>query len=167
MVRRHEKSNGGVLILDDCIEDKPYTDENEIMCWHYSHAHNRQVKGVNIISCLVRYGDVSLPVGYEIILKDIQFSDVKTKKIKRQSSISKNEHFRNLIKQATKNDVSFEYVMADNWFGSKENLNFINYDIKKKFIIGIKSNRTVALSEEDKYQGKFQSVGKLDLKDGH
>ena len=36
----------------------------------------------------------------------------------------------------------------------------------KKLIIGIKSNRTVALSEEDKKKGKFTKVSKLDLKDG-
>ena len=36
----------------------------------------------------------------------------------------------------------------------------------KKLIIGIKSNRTVALSEEDKKKGEFTKVSKLDLKDG-
>lgn len=66
-VRANEKQTGGVLILDDSIEGKPYTDENEIMCWHYSDAKGSHVKGVNILSCLVRYGDISLPVGYEIL----------------------------------------------------------------------------------------------------
>ena len=28
-------SDDGVLILDDSIEEKPYTDENEVNCWHY------------------------------------------------------------------------------------------------------------------------------------
>ena len=37
-VRKIEESKGGVLILDDSIEEKPYTDENEIVVWHYSHA---------------------------------------------------------------------------------------------------------------------------------
>ena len=35
---------GGALILDDCIEEKPYTDENEIMCWHFSHSKHRHAK---------------------------------------------------------------------------------------------------------------------------
>ncbi|MDN3031037.1 MAG: hypothetical protein QMO91_06990, partial [Candidatus Tisiphia sp.] len=48
-VRKNEKKSGGVLILDDSIEEKPYSDENEIMCWHYSHAKGRHVKGVNIL----------------------------------------------------------------------------------------------------------------------
>ena len=30
--------------------------------------------------------------------QDIAFSDIETKKIKRKSSVSKNDHFRNLIR---------------------------------------------------------------------
>ena len=41
---------------------KRHTDENEIICCHYSHAKSRQVKGVNLLSCLVNYGDISLEV---------------------------------------------------------------------------------------------------------
>ena len=31
---RDVQSEAGVLILDDSIEEKPYTDENDIVCWH-------------------------------------------------------------------------------------------------------------------------------------
>ena len=68
--------SGGVLILDDSIEEKPYTDENEIVCWHHSHMHNRHIKGVNILSCLVEYGEVAFPVGYEIVHKDKSKEDI-------------------------------------------------------------------------------------------
>ena len=27
----------GVLIVDDSIEEKTYTDENEVIAWHWSH----------------------------------------------------------------------------------------------------------------------------------
>ena len=60
----------------------------------------------------------------------------------------------------------FEWVLADNWFGAKENLEYINSIIKKKFIIGIKSNRTVAFSEKEKLKGDFTKVSKLDLEYG-
>lgn len=40
-IHRHEEEKGGVLIIDDSIEEKPYTDENEIICWHFSHAKGR------------------------------------------------------------------------------------------------------------------------------
>lgn len=165
-VRRHEQLTGGVLMLDDSIEEKPYTDENEIVCWHHSHMHSRHVKGMNILSCMVGYGDVSLPVGYEIVHKDIEFSDIKTKKVRRKSSVSKNENFRKLIGQCVNNKVLFDYILADNWFGSAENMWYIHNGLKKLFIIGVKSNRTVALSKEDKISGKFQQVSSLDLEDG-
>ena len=35
-------------MIDDAIEEKPDTDENEIICWHDSHAKGRCVKGINI-----------------------------------------------------------------------------------------------------------------------
>jgi len=164
-VRSHESLGNGVLILDDSIEDKPYTDENSIVCWHHSHSKNCHVKGINILSCLISYGDVTLPLGYEIIHKDIEFSDIETKRVKKKASISKNDHFRNIIQQAIDNNVKFEHILADNWFGSKENMQYI-FDLKKLFIIGVKSNRTVALSEADKKSSKFQKVSSLDMEDG-
>jgi hypothetical protein len=39
-----------VLIVDASIAEKPYTDENDIICWHYDHAQDRQVKGINFLS---------------------------------------------------------------------------------------------------------------------
>jgi hypothetical protein len=149
-IRKIEQDVGGVLILDDTIEEKAYTNENEIICWHYSHAKGRCIKGVNLLSCLARYGDIALPIAYEPICKDVLFSDIATKKVKRQSSISKNQMFRSMIAQAITNGVKFDYILADNWFGAKKNMEFIHYDMKKKFILGIKANRLIALSDEEK-----------------
>jgi len=36
LVRPVENEEGG-LITGDCINHKPCTDENEIVCWHYDH----------------------------------------------------------------------------------------------------------------------------------
>jgi phage pi2 protein 07 len=157
-VRKMEEPIGGVLILDDTIEEKTYTDENEIICWHYSYAKGRYVKGVNLLSCLVRYGEVALPISYEPICKDVLFSDIKTRKVKRQSSISKNQLFRSMLAQAIKNQVKFDYVLADNWFGAKKNMEFIHYEMKKKFVIGIKANRLIALTEKKRKRGQYQNL---------
>lgn len=165
-VRKIEADNGGVLILDDTIEEKTYTDENEIVCWHYSHAKGRCVKGINLLSCLVRYGDIALPIAYEIITKDLRFCDIKTKKEKKESSINKNKLFRSILAQALDNNVKFEYVLADNWFGAKKNMEFIHYDMKKKFIIGIKANRLIAFSEDEMKKDQHQNLNTLPVKDG-
>ncbi|PHV12888.1 IS701 family transposase, partial [Chitinimonas sp. BJB300] len=36
VVRSIERDEG-VLIFDDTIQEKAWTDENELMCWHYDH----------------------------------------------------------------------------------------------------------------------------------
>ena len=162
---REKESAQGVLLLDDTIEDKPYTDENEINCWHYSHAKGRVVKGINLLTCMVRYDDFCLPIGFEIINKDIVYCDVKTKKQRRKSSVTKNELFLGLINQAVKNKVLFEFVLADNWFGSKANMAHIHNDLHKSFIIGIKSNSTLALTENDAKSGRFTKVRDLELEE--
>ena len=86
-IRELKQEARGILIIDDSIEEKPYTDENAIVSWHFSHAKGRCVKGINLLSCLARYGDTALPVGFEVVHKDIQFRDPKTNKEKRCSSI--------------------------------------------------------------------------------
>lgn len=165
-IRKAEQDTGGVLILDDTIEDKTYTDESELICWHYSHAKKRCVKGVNLLSCLVRYSDIALPIACESVCKDMLFCDLATRKEKRRSSVSKNEMFRSIITQAVTNNVKFDYVLADNWFGAKKNMEFIQYDMKKRFIIGIKANRLIALSSEERKKGQYQNLNTLHLKDG-
>ena len=65
---------------------------------------------------MVRYGDISLPIGYEIVRKEIQYCDVKTKKERRKSGTTKNELLREIIKQSCANKVLFKYILADNWW---------------------------------------------------
>lgn len=164
IVRKVEQENG-LLIFDDTIEEKPYTDENEIICWHFDHAKNRSVKGINILSALVRYRDMALPVAYELVRKTETFDDPKTGKTKRRANRSKNEMFRSMIDVCAQNQMQFRYVLADSWFSSKENMEHIR-EYNKHFLFAIKSNRTVALSHEEKLRGEFKSVSELNLKEG-
>ena len=165
-LRKIEQDTGGVLAIDDTIEEKPYTDENELVCWHYSHAKGKCVKGINLLSGLVRYGDIALPIACEPVCKIAVSCDIVTRKETKTSKATKNEMFRSIIAQAVLNEVKFEYVLSDNWFGAKKNMEFIHYDMKKKFIIGLKSNRVVALSEDDRKKGQYQNLSSLNLKDG-
>nr|WP_210428195.1 hypothetical protein [Piscirickettsia salmonis] len=48
----------------------------------------------------------------------------------------------------------------------KKNMNYIHAKLNKLFILGIKSNRTVACSLDDKVNRNYQPVKSLDLKDG-
>lgn len=165
-VRKQETEDDGVLLIDDMPAEKPYTDENDIIAWHYSHAKGRVIKGIDLLSCLVRYGDVSFPISYEVIKKDLKYSDLKTKREKRKSSITKNEHFRQLLAQAGKNNVKFKHILADSWFSSKENMKYIQTILLKYFIMGIKTNRSVAMTKDDKLSGRYQRLDSTELEDG-
>jgi len=62
------------------IEEKPYMDENKMIAWHFSHAKGRCVKGINILSCLVRYGDKVLHIN-ELLSSKLFFCPVQSVKI--------------------------------------------------------------------------------------
>jgi hypothetical protein len=54
-----------VLSFDDSIEEKRYTDESELICWHYDHTFNRSVRGVNFLTAFVEVGGMRLPCAVE------------------------------------------------------------------------------------------------------
>lgn len=163
---RSIESSDGVIIFDDTIQEKCWTDENEIMAWHFDHSKNRAVKGVNILNCLYNVDGADIPVAFEIIRKTIRFCDLATRKEKRKSEVTKNELMRSMLTVCVHNNLLFKYVLADSWFASKENLNFIKLDLKKDFIMALKSNRTVALSKADRQKGHFVRVDSLNLEQG-
>jgi hypothetical protein len=163
-VRTIEREDG-VLIIDDSIEEKPYTDENAIICWHWDHCKNRQVKGLNFVSALYHSQSVSVPVGFEIVAKTEQYIDEKTGHAQRRSPVTKNEMARQLIRHAVENQLPFTYVLADIWFAAAETMNWIKRDLAKELIFALKDNRKVALSLEDKNNGRYQRIDALTMPD--
>lgn len=66
-----------MLIIDDTIQEKPYTDEHALIGWHFDHTKGRTVKGVNILNCLYHAQGLGIPVAFEIVLKDCLYCDLK------------------------------------------------------------------------------------------
>jgi hypothetical protein len=161
-VRKIERSDG-VMIVDDSIGEKPYTDENDIICWHYDHSQQRTVKGINFVTCLYHCQGVSLPIGFEIVRKTERYIDPKSGKEKRRSNRTKNEMYRDLMAQAVKNQIPFKYALNDIWFASAENMNFVKITLEKEFVMPLKGNRKVATSADLKQEGRYQSVETLTL----
>ena len=165
LVRQIESSDG-VLIFDDSLEEKPYTDENDMVCWHWDHSQGRNVKGINFITALYQNADQSIPVSFDIVAKTEPYTDKKTGNLRRRSPQTKNERFRTMLAQCVKNQILFGYVLADTWFASAENMRFVKLDLDKDFIFPLKTNRKVALSLEDKQQGRYQRVDTLPTEPG-
>lgn len=160
---RQIQQEQGVLIIDDSIAEKPYTDENEIICWHYDHSQDRTVKGINFITCLYHAGGYSLPVAFSIVAKTDYYIDKKDGKQKRRSPSSKNEHYRALLSVAVGNHILFKYVLNDVWYSAAENMLFIKHDLDKDFVMPLKANRKVALSEQAKRDGQWVRLDQLTL----
>ncbi len=144
-IRKIENTDHGYLIIDDTIEEKPYTDESELVSWHYSHSKHKHVKGINILTALIRYENIALPIDYHLVTKNKSYVD-KSGETKYKSETSKNEEARNFITTAKHNKIKFEYVLADIWFSCSENMKYVHHE-KKKFIFGCKTNRLVRFNE--------------------
>jgi len=161
---RQLEGEDGALIFDDTICEKAWTDENEVVCWHYDHTKGRSVKGINLLNALYHHGDVSIPVAFEVVKKPLQFCDLETHKVKRASWVTKNEQMREMIATCVANQLKFRYVLMDSWYAAQENFEFI-VKKRKHFIAALKDNRLVALNEADKKKGGFVRIDTVPLSD--
>lgn len=162
LVRQIERPDG-VISIDDSLSEKLYTDENDIICWHWSHSLSRHVKGIEFLTAFYTVGEVSLPIAFDLVEKTEEYLDAKTGKTKRRSPITKNQRYRMLLRVAVHNQVQFQYVLNDLWYASADNMKFIKLDLKKDFIMPLKENRKVALGESDHQRGSYAAVSTLDL----
>jgi len=150
-----------VLSFDDSIMPKPHTRENALNCWHYDHCSGRNVKGVQFLTALFNTQEMNVPVMVELIKKELITADKKTGGQKRKSKVSKNGLFRSMVSQCA-TQLHIDYVLADSWFSSAMNFKHI-VSCGLSFIVALKSNRLVALSQEDKQKGKWINIKSLNL----
>lgn len=83
---------------------------------------------------------------------------------KEESDDQKRAHYRQMLRACLKNRIGLGYVLNDVWYyASSENMRHVKEELKKEFIMPIKTNRKVALSPEDKKGGHYEQVGPLEL----
>jgi hypothetical protein len=171
LVREYE-SEEACLIFDDTIVSKAYTDENDLICWHWDHSKGCNEKGINLLTAFYHTQLPSasealrVPVIFECVKKTVRFCEVQTRKEKRQSTVTKNEMMRQMLQRTVKEQhLKFRYVLADSWFSSSDNLLFI-HRLKKYFVMDMKSNRLCLFSTQDRNRGGWRSLDKLPLQSG-
>lgn len=158
---RQMQSPDGVMIVDDTVAEKPYSDETDIVCWHYDHTSGKTVKGIGLMTGLYYSNEMALPVEFQLIDKTQAYVDSQTGQTKRRAELSKNDRYRQILRQAAINQIPFKYVLNDVWFASAQNMNFVKHDLHKEFVMPLKTNRKVALSAADKQQGSYVRVDEV------
>ena len=170
-VVRQAESPKGVIAVDDFIEHKPHSAENELISYHYDHVSGQSKKGINILSFTYvnrqEEPKIKLPIGFEIVRKDITVTkmvkDKRTGKFKektiRQATIGKNELLRNRLKILThQNNVQYSHVTFDSWYSSAENITFVVEDLKKQVVCALKDNRGISFDLDEQSDKKRQWI---------
>ncbi len=111
-VQAHVDLTKGCLICDDSTLDKFYSRKIELVTRHWSGKHKRVVSGINLITLLWTDGERYLPVDYRIYNKQTD-------------GLTKNDHFRAMLRTAAERGFTPEFILFDTWYASLKNLKFI------------------------------------------
>jgi hypothetical protein len=120
--------DGGVLVLDDSVLDKPYARHIDLVKRHWSGKHHRVVQGIDLVSLLWTDGDRHIPCDYRI------YHDAK--------EATKNDHFRAMLQAAHARGFRPRCVAFDGWYSSLDNLKLLR-TLGWAWLTRLKSNRLV------------------------
>jgi hypothetical protein len=127
---RQVEDDDAVLVIDDTIEDKPYTDERACLLALRSlkgsirqgfEPHRRALSG----------GEVCVPVAFELVKKSGWVFDGKKEKWRRKSLKTKNELYRGMLSACRSNQLKFRYVLSDVWYSASGNMDHIKRKLEK------------------------------------
>lgn len=160
LVRKHQTEQA-VLLVDDSLLHKPHSQETGLVSTYFDHSRNEYVKAINFLTLLYRVEDILLPVGLHIVIKYLQ-CQLKDKKQVWKAPQTKNEAFGDLLYQAHQNAIPFGYVLADSWYTNADNINAV-LALKKHWLGAFKTNLEIALSKQDRANGRFVSISTVSL----
>lgn len=133
----------GVIIADETVLDKSRSNKVELVSWQYSGDEHDVVKGIGVVNLLFKNeSEEVIPMDYRIYHPP---EDGKTK----------NDHFREMLKNAYKRGVQPKAVLADSWYSSLNNLKFVR-DLGWTWVMGLRKNRVV---------NRGENLGKLAIPD--
>lgn len=161
LLRAHKAQGKKVLIVDDSIQPKLHSKENGLVAWHYDHSEQRCIKGINFVSALWADENCSIPMSMELIVKQLLWDGKKQQKAWKTVQ-TKNDIFREMVGRLSCNG-RINYVLADSWYSSKENMEFITGKCKTHFVMALKSNRLAARSQRDAEKGLYKPLQDLRL----
>jgi hypothetical protein len=121
----------GILVVDDSTLDKPYAQDMDLVTYHWSGKHQEVVKGINLISLLWtdRAGEARVPCDFRIYDRP-------------HDGLTKNDHFRAMIRQAAARGFAPDVVAFDSWYAALDNLKLLR-SLDWVWLTRLPSNRLV------------------------
>ena len=127
-----------VLIVDDSVQNKQYSQQIGLVQRQYSGAEHGLVRGIDIVNLLHFDGQEYYPIDYRIYAPAVDGS-------------TKNDLFGEMLMGAkARKGIKARTVLFDSWYTSVANLKLIAL-LKMVFFAPIKDNRLVSLSREEGY----------------
>ena len=127
-----------VLIVDDSVQNKQYSQQIGLVHRQYSGAEHGLVRGIDIVNLVHYDGQDYYPIDYRIYAPAVDGS-------------TKNDLFGEMLMAAkTRKGIKARTVLFDSWYTSVANLKLIAF-LKMVFFAPIKDNRLVSLSREQGY----------------
>jgi hypothetical protein len=162
-IRRCEKDTEGegILILDNTLSHHESAKHMEFAGKFYDHADESYTWAHDVVTSHLVKGRLSIPLSFEIYLKDDQLNEKYLASISRKKAgdytaedaeqilesetfKSKNQIARELVSKAKQKGVPFSYVVGDSAYLNFETVVLIE-SLKKSWVFGCKSDRVVAM----------------------
>ena len=125
----------GVIVADDTVIQKDYSQKIELVRWQYSGAEHGIVKGIGVLNMLF------IDSSHELYPMDLRIWEPK------EDKKTKYDLFREMLKSAKDRGVTPEIVIADCWYGSLDNVKHIR-NLGWNWLVGLKKNRILNRNEK-------------------
>jgi hypothetical protein len=127
-----------VLIVDDSVQNKQYSQQIGLVQRQYSGAEHGLVRGIDIVNLVHFDGQDFYPIDYRIYAPKV---DGRTK----------NDLFGEMLMAAkNRKGIKARTVLFDSWYTSVDNLKLIAF-LNMVFFAPVKDNRLVSLNKEQGY----------------
>ena len=127
-------STSGIIVADETVLDKSRSQKIELVRWQYSGTEHDIIRGIGMLNFLwVDRDNQVCPMDFRIWEPQ-------------EDGYTKNDHFREMLKEAKRREVNPEAVVADSWYSSLDNVKCIR-DLGWTWVMGLKKNRIVNKGE--------------------
>jgi SRSO17 transposase len=128
----------GVLIVDDSVQNKQYSQQIGLVQRQYSGAEHGLVRGIDVVNLVHYDGQDFYPIDYRLYAPKV---DGRTK----------NELFIEMLMIAKLGrNIKAQTILFDSWYTSVDNLKIIAF-LEMTFVAPVKVNRLVSLSKASGY----------------